>query len=1001
MLGVSQENIKRRAIFDYYRMRADIILLQETHSSQDVENRWRHEWGGRILFSHGTTSARGVCILFSRNKFINITDVCSDSEGRILMCNINEGTTESDICLCNVYGPNKDTPAFFGKLSELLAKYSEHKLIMGDFNVVQNVTLDQYGSTVNNNKAKEKLNVLMDTYYLTDVWRQRNPDTLRFSWKRTKPKLQASRIDYALVSHGLSNMIKNCSYLMSMMTDHSAMYVFYERVSNERGCGYWKLNTELLKRPEAVEEIRSWIPRTIARLQQQSDNKLETWANFKSKVAQHLQSLSRQSATEAQLVISQLSKKCADYEDNLPLNEHDNMLYEETKCELDEKQRERAKAVIFRSRANWKEFGEKSSKYFFNLEKARYNHRTSSKIIKDDGFEITSDSDILKEQYLFYQQLYRKDPDIKYQIENKSGICISEEQKQLCALEISENEIISALNSMKLNKTPGPDGLSVEFYKVFWSQISTLFLNMLQDAEKIDEIASATKDGFLNLIPKGNKDSRYLKNLHPITLLNVDYKLIEKILALRMDKILPSIINDDQCGFMQNRRIATNIRKILDLMTVCKQEETEGIILNLDYIKCFDRISFDSILGSLNYFHFPTYMTDWIRRLNTGFTVRVQNNGKFTERIDVERSVHQGGCISVQLFLLCAETIAIEIRSSKEISGIIVGDLEYLLNQYADDMNTSSEYDQKTLNHLLESLEWFRLNTGFTISYEKTTIMRIGSLRRSEARLYTQMPIAWTNDPVNILGIRVNDSESELLKNYTCLLDKCQAILSSWTNRGLSLFGKINVINTLVASQFVYKMTVLPSMPCHLTKRFEQLFTDFIWNGRKAKIKASTLQGMVSVGGAKLVNLKWRDWAIKTTWVKILQTDIKMSNLAYYFLSKTLQDDIWKCNCMHSDADVVIKAEKNQFWHDVYVAWCHVNYVPDQDRASSFLWYNSIIRIDGKPFLWRHPYKMGLKFVQQLFIDGRVISIREAYEAFGLSIMELNMLLTAIPREWI
>ena len=67
-----RNHVKRCAIFNYCRSRADIILLQETHSCPTTENRWQLEWGGSILFSHGDTNARGVCILVKRGASVMI-----------------------------------------------------------------------------------------------------------------------------------------------------------------------------------------------------------------------------------------------------------------------------------------------------------------------------------------------------------------------------------------------------------------------------------------------------------------------------------------------------------------------------------------------------------------------------------------------------------------------------------------------------------------------------------------------------------------------------------------------------------------------------------------------------------------------------------------------------------------------------------------------------------------------------------------------------------------
>ena len=124
--------------------------------------------------------------------------------------------------------------------------------------------------------------------------------------------------------------------------------------------------------------------------------------------------------------------------------------------------------------------------------------------------------------------------------------------------------------------------------------------------------------GVLNLIPKPKKDSRHLKNLRPITLSNMDYKIVEKVIALRLQKTLPQLIHEDQTGFMKKKRAAVSVRKLLDLMDYCQGENIDALHLSLDYMKAFDRPVLTSIIGALKYIEFPDYITNWVTILYRG-----------------------------------------------------------------------------------------------------------------------------------------------------------------------------------------------------------------------------------------------------------------------------------------------------------------------------------------------------------------------------------------------
>ena len=98
-----------------------------------------------------------------------------------------------------LYAPNTDTPAFFEEIANKIENYGENKVIVGDYNLILDPVKDRYGLGTRQNNAKSCCVVksIAENYYLTDIWRDRNPDTLRFSWSKQRPRLQASRIDFA------------------------------------------------------------------------------------------------------------------------------------------------------------------------------------------------------------------------------------------------------------------------------------------------------------------------------------------------------------------------------------------------------------------------------------------------------------------------------------------------------------------------------------------------------------------------------------------------------------------------------------------------------------------------------------------------------------------------------------------------------------------------------------------------------------------------------------
>ena len=399
------------------------------------------------------------------------------------------------------------------------------------------------------------------------------------------------------------------------------------------------------------------------------------------------------------------------------------------------------------------------------------------------------------------------------------------------------NELTSALKAMNRQSIPGCDGLTTDFYIVFWNQLGRKLLNAIIFSHEQGELYKSGLKGIITLLPKKQRDSRKLKNARPITVLCTCYKLIEKVLANRIKPLLEKLIHEDQKGFMKGRRISGNIRCILDIMFELERHKQEGLVISIDFCKCFDKIEKVAITGALTYFNFGQGIHKWIDILYTNSTSKVINNGLFSPPISIERSVKQGGPLSPYLFLLIAEVLAIELRKNSHITGCYVGEIKKLFGQYADDMDLYCKNNKTNIEYIDSIMTNFCHQTGCSINYEKTTIYRVGKYNEAVSQVYTIKDMRVETEGINVLGIDIEqDSEKMVQRNYDVLIKKANSVLMSWGNRQLSLYGKIVVVNTLVASLFVYRMYILPRISPVIVKKLEKLIENFIWNGRRLKI---------------------------------------------------------------------------------------------------------------------------------------------------------------------
>jgi hypothetical protein len=120
---------------------------------------------------------------------------------------------------------------------------------------------------------------------------------------------------------------------------------------------------------------------------------------------------------------------------------------------------------------------------------------------------------------------------------------LSEEQKQSCEGEIPLEEIKLVLDSFQNNKSPGNDGIPIEFYKTCWDLIGDSFIECTKESFKYGEMSSSQNKAVITLIEKQGtcKDRTLIENWRPISLINVNANIISKVIAVRVKNVLPSI----------------------------------------------------------------------------------------------------------------------------------------------------------------------------------------------------------------------------------------------------------------------------------------------------------------------------------------------------------------------------------------------------------------------------------------------------------------------------
>ena len=1004
------DDTKRREVFYWLRKQEfDVYMLQETHSSSAKMGIWRSQWGGEVIFSHGGSNSRGVCILFSNKCQYIIHNVITDSNGRYILVDLT--LADKRVSLGNVYGPNNDCPDIYIELFEHIESFSnDHRIIAGDFNLVLDLDLDKHGGRkATNHRAANVVRTYMEDTDLVDIWRHKNPDKRMYTWCRKNPEYLASRLDFYLCSFGLVNLVTKVCITPGFKTDHSAIKIEISLVDDIRGRGFWKLNCSCLTNPEYITEIKKVINKTLE--DNKDINDALVWEMIKLNVRGKSIELCSQFKREREDNINKLESELIELNKNQPLSQFQIKEIENKQLQLETIVKQKAMGAKIRSRVRWYEEGEKSTRYFMNLEKRNYNLKTVTRVSTNNGEYVDSRQDILRELKNFYSKLYTKTEYGTSQAEYQEFLDIdcptlSDDKRDMMNNEMSETELLNALKSTQNNKSPGSDGLPSEFYKIFWQDIKDPFLKSVKYAHQTGMLSVTQREGIITLMPKKDKDTSLIKNWRPLSLLNVDYKLIAKSIANRFKDKLSKLINPTQTGSVKGRYIGENIVKILDILNYTEEHEIPAILMTIDFEKAFDNVSWQFTEMCMKRLNFSDEVMKWFKILYNKIKCRVANNGWATDFFEPTQGVRQGCPLSPYLFVLVVEFLGNHIRANKKIKGIKVKDDISLIYQFADDTNLTLEFDLESLLEVEKTFSKFQRVSGLKVNYDKTEILRIGSLRYSDAKLITATEMCWTNDPVLLLGVIICTDTNRLIQlNFDPLIIKVENQMKIWSMRDLSLFGKTLIIKSLLMSQLVYKLSVLPSPSNDFIDKLQSLFFKFLWGKRRPKIKQAVLFSDKENGGLGIPNLHFKNASFKAAWVKRI---LKKPN-HFVLENKVLQEElIWKCNFNVKTVSQIlgIFKIKSMFWIDVVKAWSLINYrIPEtQDEiVSQILWLNTSIQINKKVVYYPNMVNKGILYIKDLMSDYGLMdfnSFKIKYPEVGINFMEYYGLIDAIPRAW-
>ena len=331
------------------------------------------------------------------------------------------------------------------------------------------------------------------------------------------------------------------------------------------------------------------------------------WELLKYEIRSFSINFSKNIAKQSRILQNNLEKKIKSLESNLD-NDENFQEYTNAKNELETIYSKISEGIRIRSKTDWYQYGEKSTKYFLNLEKQRAVNGTVRQIIHNDN-EINNPIEIRNELKTFYENLFKQKSSpltssLNSYLENIQLPLINNEMFLDCEKEFALDELFLSMKSMENGKTPGNDVITKEFYETFWDELKFAFIKSINQAKVTGELSISQRQAVIKLIEKKDRDKRFIKNWRPISLLNVNAKIISKAMALRLKNVLPSIISTNQTAYVNKRCISESGRLISDILEICDKQKIGGFLVTMDIEKAFDSLVHNFLLTVLAKFGF-------------------------------------------------------------------------------------------------------------------------------------------------------------------------------------------------------------------------------------------------------------------------------------------------------------------------------------------------------------------------------------------------------------
>lgn len=883
---------KRRALFrGLTRMGVAVAVLCETHSRDDAQVRaWMQEgagpgrpWEGEAVWHHGSARSRGVAVLVSPGVLQGPLVVqYRDEDGRVLLVHMQDSAGHLwDVM--GVYAPVEpaDRAAFFDTiLTQACAASSAHAMLLvgGDLNCVTQVEDVQVGDPVaalHNSRlvGGEALRNLMLATNLTDVWRHLHPMAREYtrttSSQHTVTRGRTSRwlIPEAMGHQGWE---LGCEHLHGELPgDHAAVVLRLQApISPLWGKGHWRFPLYLLSDTGFVADMKKHIELMRAEVQEGEDPGV-VWDRVKEGIRVFTQAATWDLARRRRQDREALRHKLAWVQAVARLNPDSLAAARAERAATRALQQDDEVEVTREGKALgalWAHYGERGTAWFHRLARPARD-QTCLRLLKSLSGAAPADlataegvrqaGHALADFYdgdlpggLFYPAA--TDAQVQARLLGAVQHGMDHDGQQHCVGpspdgRLTQDCLRQALKAAPLGKTPGCDGLPYEFYQAFWGEVGDLLIAAFNgpflSGGTSPRLHYSARTGLIVLVYKGGGKPRDDPvSYRPITLLNVDCKLVASVLTSRFGVALDGVIDPAQSAFVPGRWIGDNVLHHLEEVDLLSAEGLPGCIVGLDFAQAYDRIERGWLFQCMSVLGVPPQAARWVRLLLEGSQGMVVYNGHSSRLFNIVAGCAQGSPLSPLLYVMAAQPLAAMCRKLVAQGRVVPPMLGPLglaspVHQHADDTTLHATSVQGVGVLLAEAVHPFCQASGAVVNLGKCWGMSLGD-HPPLVGMHPDTGICFVakGEAVRHLGVPLVDgcSDAAVAALYDRKLLTIRLRIRQWARFDLTLKGRAHVAKQSLASVLAYHATFLP-VPQDQLRGICRVIQGFVWQGRLAE----------------------------------------------------------------------------------------------------------------------------------------------------------------------